>query len=174
MVWREKRQKETHWSMKDVQSSLAVQTFLLGIFGSCPSCLKTNLPRRLWACLEGITPASSVPQWAPLPAHFLAMWWHLWLCPFPSLAVCTSCYTMHLFSTCDSIRYLVSDFFHPLCFDNSLTSVWKGQGGVFSFRCCSPHLGAVVLAAQGISPLSTVVYPARQTSDRDIWFTQRY
>lgn len=35
-------------------------------------------------------------------------------------------YIMHLFSTCDSIRYLVSGFFHPLCFDNSLPSVWKG------------------------------------------------
>lgn len=117
--------------------------FCFGIFDSCQrsltSCLKTNLPSRLWAYLEGLTPDLSVPQWATLPAY-LSVWWHLCLCPFLFLTVSTSCYIMHLFSTCDSTRYLVSGFFHPLCFDNSLPSVWKDQGGISSFRCCSPHL----------------------------------
>lgn len=143
----------------------------LGFLAAVPPEGRTNLPSRLWACLEGITPASSVPQWAPLPAHLLAVWWHLH--PFLFLAVSTSCYIVHLFSTCDSIRYLVSGVFHPLCFDNCLPSVWKGQGGVSSFRWCSPHLGAVVLAAQGISPLRLLYLQPVKTSDRDIWFTQR-
>lgn len=161
MEWRERRGRRGLTCLgKMYRAPWLFRHFCFEIFDSCPSCQKTNLPSRLWAYLEGITPASSVPQRAPLPADFLAVWWHLCLCLFLFLAVSTSCYIRHLFSTCDSIRYMVSGFFHPVCFDNSLPSVWKGQGGVSSFRCCSPHLGAVVLAAGGISPLTTIVSPA--------------
>lgn len=138
MLWRDRRGRKGlagQWKLYR-----APWLFRHFCFGSYPSCLKTNLPSRLWACLEGITPASSVLQCVPLPACSLAVWWHLWLHPFLFFAISTKCYVMHLFSTCDSIRYLVSGFFHPLCFDNSLPSVWKGQGGISSFRCCSSHV----------------------------------
>lgn len=91
--------------------------FCFGISGGSPSCLwalKAKLPCRVWAWLEGIAPAPSAPQWAPLPAQVLAMWWYLWLSPFLLPAALTvpvaafaSCYIMLLFSTCDSIRYLI-------------------------------------------------------------------
>lgn len=40
------------------------------------------------------------------------------------------------------------------------------------FKCSSPHVVAVVLPVWGFSPLTLFVSPARQTSDRDVSFTQ--
>lgn len=94
---------------------------------------------------------SQCPQWALLPAQFLAMWWYLWQSPFlfpvalaASVAASASCPIMLLYSTCDSIRYLVLrlSFHHILIIachlcekDNKMTL--QLQMMFLTFRCCN-------------------------------------
>lgn len=111
--------------------------FCLGIFVGCSSCLELwmqSFPARCEA--GGHRPSSSAPV-GPFPCTVLG-------CGVVSLALgplffpialtapraaSASCYIMLLFSTCDSIRNLLSFFFSFHCaliLALNLPTVWKG------------------------------------------------
>lgn len=148
---REDSNKRSSWSVRDVQGSLNSHRFLFGDLcrlSLLPWALNAKFPSKVWGwraspqlqCPIGPSPCTLLGQ----EVVSLALGPLLFPITLTALrAASASCYIVLLFSTPDSIRYLLSFSFLPLDFDTNLESAFfvKRMKGDISWGLdAAPHI----------------------------------